>query len=63
MRMRVWRMRTGISFTIAPIDRQRVMALVKDRNTRQKHIWRAEIILLSAEGFGTAASCGKPATR
>ena len=28
-------------------------ALVKDRNTPQKHVWRAEIILLGAEGAGT----------
>jgi transposase len=27
--------------------------LVRDRNTAQKHVWRAEIVLLSAEGIGT----------
>ena len=46
-------MRTGISFTVSPTDRQRLMALIKDRNARQKHVWRAEIILLSADGVGT----------
>jgi transposase len=46
-------MRTGISFTVSPIDRQRLMALIKDRNAPQKHVWRAEIILLSADGAGT----------
>ena len=46
-------MRTGISFTVSPTDRRRLVALVKDRNTPQKHVWRAEIILLSAEGAGT----------
>ena len=46
-------MRTGISFTVSPTDRRRLAALVKDRNTPQKHVWRAEIILLSAEGAGT----------
>src|SRR5712671_3951493 len=51
--MRVWRMRTGISFTVSPTDRQRLMALVKDRNAPQKHVWRAEIILLSVDGAGT----------
>jgi transposase len=30
-------------------------ALVKDRNAPQKHVWRAQIVLLSAEGFGTNA--------
>jgi transposase len=51
--MRVWRMRTGISFTVSPIDRQRLIALIRDRNAPQKHVWRAEIILLSADGVGT----------
>ena len=46
-------MRTGISFTVSPTDRQRLMALVKDRNAPQKHVWRAEIILLSVDGAGT----------
>ena len=26
---------------------------MRDRNTAQKHVWRAEIALLSAEGIGT----------
>jgi transposase len=51
--MRVWRMRTGISITLNPSDRRRLKALVRDRNTPQKHAWRAEIILLSAAGTGT----------
>ena len=46
-------MRTGISFTVSPTDRRRLMALVKDRNAPQKHVWRAEIVLLSADGVGT----------
>jgi transposase len=46
-------MRTGVSFTVSPTDRRRLVALVNDRNTAQKHAWRAEIILLSAEGAGT----------
>ena len=29
------------------------MALTRDRNAPQKHVWRAEIILLSADGVGT----------
>ena len=46
-------MRTGVSFTVSPTDRRRLVVLVNDRNTAQKHAWRAEIILLSAEGAGT----------
>ena len=46
-------MRTGISFTVSPTDRQRLMTVVRDRNAPQKHVWRAEIILLTADGVGT----------
>src|SRR5688572_27413759 len=51
--MRVWRMRTGISFDLSASDRARLEALVRDRNTPQKHAWRAEIVLLSTDGIGT----------
>ena len=51
--MRVWRMRTGISLTVSPIDRQRLSALIRDRNAPQKHVWRAEIVLLGSDGVGT----------
>jgi hypothetical protein len=30
--------------------RRRVKALVQDRNAPQKHVWRAEIVLLTADG-------------
>jgi len=46
-------MRTGISFEVSPADRRRLEALLRDRNTAQKHVWRAEIVLLSAGGAGT----------
>src|SRR3954447_24183191 len=48
-------MRTGISITVLPADRRRLLALVKDRNAPQKHVWRAQIVLLSAGGVGTNA--------
>ena len=46
-------MRTGISITLGPADRRRLKALARDRNTPHKHVWRAEIVLLSADGVGT----------
>jgi transposase len=46
-------MRTGISITLKPVDRRRLETLVGDRNTPHKHVWRAEIVLLSAAGVGT----------
>src|SRR6476660_10387933 len=51
--MRVWRMRTGISITLKPADRRRLKALARDRNSPHKHVWRAEIVLSSADGVGT----------
>jgi transposase len=48
-------MRTGITFTLSSRDRQRLEAVVADRNAPQKHVWRARIVLLSAEGVGTNA--------
>ena len=47
-------MRTGISFTLTLPDRRRLEAIVRDRNAPQKHVWRAEIVLHSADGLGTA---------
>jgi DNA invertase Pin-like site-specific DNA recombinase len=46
-------MRTGISITLKPADRRRLKVLARDRNTPHKHLWRAEIVLLSADGVGT----------
>lgn len=46
-------MRTGISITVGPEDRVRLEGIVRDRNAPQKHVWRAAIILLSADGAGT----------
>jgi hypothetical protein len=46
-------MRTGISITVTPSDRLRLEALVRDRNAPQKQVWRAETVLLSADGVGT----------
>jgi transposase len=46
-------MRTGISIDLLPADRKRLQAVVRDRNAAQKHVWRAEIVLLSADGVGT----------
>src|SRR5271155_4949971 len=46
-------MRTGISITLKPADRRRLKALARDRNSPHKHVWQAEIVLLSADGIGT----------
>jgi transposase len=36
-------------------DRSRLERVTKDRNSPQKHVWRARIVLLSAKGLGTMA--------
>ena len=47
-------MRTGISIDVVPADRVRLDAIVADRNSPQKHVWRARIVLLTGAGVGTA---------
>ena len=46
-------MREGITVEVGAADRARLEAIVADRNSRQKHVWRARIVLLTAEGLGT----------
>ena len=46
-------MRNGVFINLGETDRQRLEALIGDRNTAQKHVWRARIVLLSADGVGT----------
>ncbi|MGC2202804.1 MAG: IS630 family transposase, partial [Stellaceae bacterium] len=41
--------------TVTPADRVRLDAIVRDRNSPQKHVWRARIVLLTAQGQGTNA--------
>jgi transposase len=47
-------MRTGIEVDVGTRDRRRLEAIVADRNAPQKHVWRAQIVLLTADGCGTA---------
>ena len=47
-------MRAGIKVTVTPEDRRRLEAIVVDRGSPQKHVWRAGIVLATAEGCGTA---------
>ena len=48
-------MRKGIEIDVSAADRARLEAIVADRNRPQKHVWRARIILATADGCGTAA--------
>jgi transposase len=46
-------MRTGIVVEVGAADRTRLEAVVADRNSPQKHVWRVRIVLLTADGCGT----------
>ena len=46
-------MRNAIPIILSETDRRALSTIVKDRNSPQKHVWRAQIVLLSAEGCGT----------
>jgi transposase len=48
-------MRTGIIVHPNAADRKRLQAIINDRNSPQKHVWRARIVLGTADGLGTAA--------
>lgn len=47
-------MRTGIVVEVTAAERARLEAVVTDRNSPQKHVWRARIVLLTADGCSTA---------
>src|SRR5688572_23938309 len=47
-------MRKGIEIEVTAADRARLEAVVADRNSPQKHVWRARIVLLTANECGTA---------
>src|ERR1700719_4759580 len=43
--------RTNIQ--LSAIDRSVLEAVVANRNSAQKHVWRAKIVLMTADGYGT----------
>jgi hypothetical protein len=47
-------MRAGIVVNVTRADRRRLEAIVLDRSAPEKHAWRANIILATADGCGTA---------
>jgi transposase len=46
-------MRKDVVVEVSTADRIRLEAIAADRNSPQKHVWRARIILLTAAGLGT----------
>jgi hypothetical protein len=48
-------MRAGIVVNVTPVDRRQLEAIVAGSPCApQKHVWRAQIILATADGCGTA---------
>src|SRR4030088_784149 len=47
-------MRAGIVVNVTRADRLRLEAIVADRSEPQKHVWRAQGIVVTADGCGTA---------
>ena len=52
--MRVCSMRTGIEVKVSAADRRRLEVIAGDRNSPHKHVWRSQIVLLTADGVGTS---------
>jgi len=52
--MRVWGMHERTEIELGAADRAELAAVVANRNSPQKHVWRAKIVLLTADGHGTA---------
>jgi transposase len=55
-------MRKIEQISISAADRERLEKLVRDRNTPQKVVWRARIVLLASDGVtaeGIATAVGK----
>ena len=48
-------MRKRVEVRLGPGDRERLEAVIGSGNSPQKHVWRARIVLLSADGVGTMA--------
>lgn len=48
-------MGTEASIIFSQSDRVRLERIVRDRGSAQKHVWRARIVLLTADGLGTTA--------
>jgi hypothetical protein len=48
-------MRSGIGIVVTASDETRLEGLVAARESPQKYVWRARILLLTGDSLGTAA--------
>jgi hypothetical protein len=56
--VRVWETHERTNIRLSRADRSTLEAAVADRNSPQKYVWRARIVLLTANGHGTAEIMG-----
>jgi DNA invertase Pin-like site-specific DNA recombinase len=47
-------MREGITVEVGAAERAGLEAIAADRNSPQEDVWRARIVLLTADGLGTS---------
>ena len=47
-------MRGNLGLFVSSADRARLAAIVADRNSPQKHVWRSQVVLMTGERLGTA---------
>jgi transposase len=52
--MRIGGMHKRTQITLNAADRSALKTIIANRNSPQKHVWRAKIVLLTAHGHGTA---------
>ena len=55
-------MRSDVVVEVSPAARARLAAVVGNRNAPQKHVWRAHIVLMTADGLGTMAIARRTGT-
>ena len=48
-------MRKEVMIEVSSADRVRLAAIAADRNSAQKYVWRARIVVMTADGVGTNA--------
>jgi len=46
-------MRGNLGLFVSSADRARLAAIIADRNSPQKHVWRAQVVLMTGERVGT----------
>jgi transposase len=46
-------MRGNLGLFVSSADRARLAAIIADRNSPQKHVWRAQVVLLTGDRVGT----------